>query len=224
MQTLVQSLLGRSTTPKASNLQSRVQEEKIFGLPTNRDPDAPTNRIHYFKEVYLLVEEYSGCYRPIHIKEYENNEREEGEIYPRLYYPGPSLRCPFLPVPSDMQFYSELDSNREKRLHSSCDEERDIGIDQVKQPSANSRIASGIHNKTTSARPDIRRHAPIPARLEKRIPVYNYPRPEQKEIMSSAPAKKYKFKAKALYKKPGYCENCAIKYQDFDTVSSRFIK
>jgi hypothetical protein len=104
-------------------LKDVLRDEKLFGPSTSRDPDKQQSNFQTFKENYFLVEEPSGQYKPIIVKDFSGETRD---AYPIMYFNNSIGRCAFVQdekhqVASESEHH---DDEEEEDEH----EEEEIGL------------------------------------------------------------------------------------------------
>ena len=207
------TILGSNQpAPRTNSLQEALKKEKIFGLPTNRNHSA----LKPFKGYYFIVEEPSGAYRPIIMKEWDRNVDLKNPPWPIMHFKNHSQHTVFaLPTQAgeDGTEKSSLESESDKNSMLTKDSNASGLVSGSITSIANrtplgdnaiiSNMANMIHDPTGSKRN--RRSSDendIPAKKDRN----SLDRKEAKEKLALIPAKS------------GYCENCLCKFDDYYKV------
>jgi hypothetical protein len=193
---MTKTIIKKPTNSNA--LQNALLKERMFGLPTNR---TATN-FKPFKGFYISVEEVSGNYKPIVCKEYDKNVDLDSPPWPIIHYTNHSSYTIFAPAAAD--------SDGRESAYSSEDIESQI------HPIRDSNASGLISGSTASVMNRQIKDNPQLATIAQRVGQLK--RPTESEI--SRPTKKYKKNVFPIQKdKPGYCENCNQRYDDYQDVS-----
>jgi hypothetical protein len=180
-------------------LQKALRKEKMFGLPTNR---ISTNFKPY-KGYYLTVEEPSGTYKPIITKEFPKPVDEE-KPWPKMHIHTHSRHTVFAP-PTENGDHNDYESSSEQ-----C-ESHDI---LVRDSNASGLISGSTASVMKRQIGDNRVLHNISLRIE------TSSKKRAHEIEQEKHKKRQRRNVFAMQKdKPGYCENCNVKYEDYQDVS-----
>lgn len=181
----------------------------MLGLSTRADKKS---QFVPFQHPYILVEDVSGGYKPILAREFPDNS------YPRIY-----------------QHHSS-----KTVFAQNSEEEAEQGSQNVEAVVVHNSVASGIRISCTTA--PVERNVLHNATLKKltaRSQILDTTSVKNKDtaivdklssvikrkrVSQPEPRKRRKFKKRpnvyglAFYTRPGYCENCNVKYEEFHTV------
>jgi Dfp1/Him1, central region/DBF zinc finger len=241
---------GSPTKPsdlKPKPLEHLLRAEAKSGITSERDPQTLRNDYHYFapKSRYVLVEDSSSEHRPILHQQYSSPDE-----YPTLYggVEGKSAfvcgeRPPRPPPPlppaqralAKAGGYNALclrKSLSHTQLQKRYADEKAEGEGFLAASGNSVTITSNIASGTTSARSGAaaltRPSSALAAALSKKTLVTlkggaaeSHDANKLKRAVSVETGLNRKDDAPCRPKKPGYCENCRIKYDDFNIVRER---
>lgn len=174
-----------------------VRREKVFGVSTTRVDSETNAQFQAFAHPWILVEEISGNYRAILAKEYKLNQ------VPKIYLDH-SSRTVFAP-------------------NSTAGVEDDENINVAMLPNSNASGLNGLSTAAPNARnslgaKEIRKICGGPNRLDVESPLVIE--------VDEGPLKKKQKKSEqhqyygcGFYDRPGFCENCNVKYLSYNSVS-----
>ncbi len=177
-------------------LANVVQREQMYGIPTNKDPATSKGEFHHFKGPYMLVDDLSGKYRSVLVKEYKNDQP-----LPIIY---PKSRCAFLNVPMNCH---SIDSCESKDALPQCDQKEE-------EPAANTAsMASGLISGSVTT---LMRRDPKPNDALNKLGnrTIQPPTRSKKKVLQEKPKPKVTGHVH-FYEKSGYCENCHVKYDNY---------
>jgi hypothetical protein len=198
--------------PHTNSLQEALKKEKIFGLPTNRN----TAALKTFKGYYLIVEEPSGSYRPIVMKEYDRNSDLKNPPWPVMHLKNHSAHTVFaLPT--------QIGEDRTEK--SSAESENDKNSILTKDSNASGLVSgsiTSIANRLPMGENAIisnmsnRIHDPIGIKRNRAMSDENdLPAKKNRNLANT---KEIKEKIPLIPAKAGYCENCVCKFDDYYKV------
>lgn len=215
---ILKNLLGNyASTSKDSSkrLVEVLHEEKVFGISTNRDEYNFSKEMATLKEHYLLVEDITGVHKPVMIAEFPKVKEGYDPPWPRLY-PVPEGKCPFV------RFVEGKDDKKKYFI----DPKPQLNLLKTNDPVMVDSNASGMNQTTTvtsasiSSQKTKMSNTTVPTNpkikelelLGRRVPSTSRTKPS---IITRSSKPKVPLKM-PMTKKPGYCENCRIKYEDLN--------
>lgn len=203
---------------KNQGLRAAIEKERIFGLSTNQTADL-NNEMIKFNYPWILVEEFSGNFKPVVRKEYPDGG-------PRIYSRH-SIRTVFSP---DTEVEEADNAQKSRKKYSQALLNTAASGQRLSQTTApmeirplnnasinklNNRVIDGVKlNHRVAELRTLKLNNKLqskgnPARSAKR-----------KKIESPfKPRKRYKKRANVVgmgfYAKEGYCENCGVQYENY---------
>jgi hypothetical protein len=182
-----------------SSLQEALKNERMFGLSTNRI----SSNFKSFKGYYVLVEDPSGTYKPVVCKEFSRDYDPERPPWPIIYYGNHASHTVFALPSQSVQDPTEKSSD-------------DIVEPHTKE-SAASGLISGSAASMMARNPG---ENPVIANMAQRTAEQVQKRNRESE--SDFPSKKnpqgQKVNPALIPAKSGYCENCNVKFDDYQKV------
>jgi hypothetical protein len=187
------------------NLRNALQRERLFGVSTNNNVDSKT-QLREFTHPWILVEEFSGNYKPIICREY-------AETLPQIYKNYNSAKPVFC-----------ANSNPDDQTENAA-----------KVPALHNSVASGLRiSQTTAPHEKKVRNPNAILKLHNRIADLKNSKENinsnnrtsvkrKKATKEFFPRKRSKKKRHLnvcgmnFYTQPGYCENCCEKYDELGT-------
>ncbi|KAK9721356.1 Cdc7p-Dbf4p kinase complex regulatory subunit [Basidiobolus ranarum] len=193
------------------NLGDVLRDEKVYGLSTHHsDTNGGASDIHTFRQVYLLVEDTSGTYKPVMVGEFIPPTDGRDPPWPKIHRNSEG-RCPFIR-------YEDPIGSPSNPLHMITPKR---GI-----PNKINSNASGLVNSVTSAYASSTRKSRVincvpPKEIEKLgRRVLTPSRSVERAGISSQKATDSSKKMGSVRinptRKPGYCENCRLKFEDLE--------
>ncbi|KNC97461.1 uncharacterized protein SPPG_07379 [Spizellomyces punctatus DAOM BR117] len=233
--------LNGVTVPR--RLQDHLRDEKLYGLSTNRDPEQEKAAFRAFKSRFVLVEDALELHKPILMKEYKEAKDPKNPPWPIIFFKDRQGRCAFVRYPSSASDDSSTSvSDRdgqdevtnagpmalrlvdESDAHSSDTEENDlqrqVALHRLHGVVASA--ASGLISGSTAVLPkrEPLKDAKMTQLGQRELVVHPRNKPHiQKRRDRKRPQetlrRDHRIAGKAFYNRPGYCENCNIKYDVF---------
>ena len=241
---------------RPKRLKDALRDEKLYGPSTSRDPEKRSANFHVFKNTYFLIEEYSGQYKPIMVKDFD-----ESATHPSIQWENSKGRCAFIAENKTHEESDEEEPESEQdkevieeyraRLKSlekdtlvqmpvfSGDDVFDLDnlpsqdLDHFKKY-AKEKLelyekikSSGMPNSTASGLVSGSVAATVPRRDMNKDPRLAYIGQRVLSLTdkgkSTEKSKKQQrsvrlVPGKSFYHRPGYCENCNVKYDRFVEV------
>lgn len=82
-------------------LKDALRDERLYGPSTSRDPDKRHSNFQPFKDLYFLIEELTGQYKPIVVKDISSKKAapssSRGPAYPEIQWQNSTGHCVFIP-------------------------------------------------------------------------------------------------------------------------------
>lgn len=174
----------------------------MFGLATNRS----SGTFKKFKGYYLLVEELSGSFKPVMAKEYDRDIDHDHPPWPIIHFDNHSKYTVFAPL-SDSITESQDSASGE----SEAKPENSAASGLVSGSAAN------LLTRTVSDNPALNSIVNRSAWGSSQKESSQTKRHREDTMESSTKRTKTEEKEIGL-PKPGYCENCTMKYDDYKHV------
>lgn len=228
----------KSSSSRPQDLSLLLQDEKVYGTK-ERDPTARRQDRHYFKAPFLLIEDATKQHRPVMVKEFHHNLSQETPPWPQIYWQNPAGRSLFVYYgpPADEANVEQADL-QDAAVAAGAVVEMPSSRMPLGRVDSN---ASGIVASITSAIASTKSNMSCNNNTPTGVPQHpTFERLGKRELASRregptnrkgfAPAGKDQAAVKAAVKKrksrplyvrameankPGYCENCRAKYEDF---------
>ncbi|KAJ3158585.1 hypothetical protein HDU86_002811 [Geranomyces michiganensis] len=224
-------------------LQDHLRDEKLYGISTTRDAEHQKLKYRVFKERYLLVEDATDMYRPIMVKEYHEAEDPADPPWPVMALKDRPGGCPFLRdyhamephnAPSDAGAANADDRDMPPTIRledtvtgdhaSESDAAKDASMEPPSNPQHRVSAASGLvsmsaavpqrlaANKTAAIKQLDKRELAVKAGRKSRAGSGPAKHDGRKPDI---PLREHRVVGTAFYTRPGYCENCNLKYEIF---------
>jgi hypothetical protein len=188
-------------TRTQSSLQEALKNERIFGLSTNRT----STNFKAFKGYYLLIEDPSGAYKPIILKEFGKEYDHDHPPWPVIHYENHASHSVFA-LPS----HSAHDPTEKSTEEIPCEP---LTIESAASGLISGSIAS-VMARNPVDNPAIASLAQRTAdQIGKRIRDSDDKYPSKKDTRGQ------KINVNLIPAKAGYCENCNMKFDDYQKVS-----
>ncbi|RUP47713.1 Dfp1/Him1, central region-domain-containing protein [Jimgerdemannia flammicorona] len=242
LEPLVSTNSTASISHPTRELPQLLREEKVFGLSTSLtgDPFVPRSDFYYFKGFYFLVEDATGIHCPIAIREYRKPD-DTGASWPKLRN-NRGGRCPFIRYEELTNYLPEprerigAASNKPKEELGAGTETRTgkdtpQGVTVIQRadlatPATTLAAALAATPATIPAATPAAAAKPVTA---PRDPVTKYldeikvrGAPAFVESTASGIVASINSRAVSTHSecaRPGYCENCRVKFQDLEFVT-----
>lgn len=188
--------------------QSTISYTKLPSLSLTNlpKPRHKVSEIHFFRYPYILAEDMTGVHRPAVAAEYPPSKDPDEILWPKLWVVPPT-RCPFIRVMSRNKMGGaskrQADSNPGPRAKASKLSNRSGYSVQSQRESA---LELQTKAQRLAAVPNHFLHLETRNQTPKTLP----PPPRLLRTKTSAPG------PLPNTKKPGYCENCRIKFTDIE--------
>ncbi|ORX99374.1 hypothetical protein K493DRAFT_110435 [Basidiobolus meristosporus CBS 931.73] len=194
------------------NLGDVLRDEKVYGLSTHHgDTNGGVSDIHSFRQVFLLVEDTSGIHKPVMVGEFILPSDGRDPPWPKIHRNSEG-RCPFIRYEDVAVSPPNTHMVTPKR-----------GMGFGNKMNSN---ASGLVNSITSAYASSARKSRVincvpPKEIEKlgrRVltPSKSVERGGQSSHKLTDSSKKISSVRMSAARKPGYCENCRLKFDDLE--------
>ncbi|TPX68739.1 hypothetical protein SpCBS45565_g02918 [Spizellomyces sp. 'palustris'] len=233
--------LNGVTVPR--RLQDHLRDEKLYGLSTNRDPEQEKAAFRAFKGRFVLVEDVLELHKPILIKEYKEAKDPKNPPWPIIFFKDRQGRCAFVRYPSSTSDDSSTSASDrggqdevtnagpmalrlvdESDAHSNDTEENDlqkqVALHRLHGVVASA--ASGLISGSTAVLPkrEPLKDAKMTQLGQRELVVHPRNKPHiqkrrDRKRPQETPRRDHRIAGKAFYNRPGYCENCNIKYDVF---------
>ncbi|TPX36312.1 hypothetical protein SmJEL517_g01489 [Synchytrium microbalum] len=216
---------------KKRGLDDILKEEFWFGPVTGRDTTQQNFRP--FTGEYLVVEDSTKIHRPIIIKEFNMNPADKLPPWPKLYAPNQINRCAFIPPPAswlptvDEGYLTDSEGHFGVRAKVKWSGERETHY-ELRKIAKDAAAALGVNAAEKELMDDDEiEEVWKAARTECKLTFEHVkvrkesedgdsqviPRKRQHQEVDTTDSRKPV--GKAFYHRPGYCENCCDKYDDF---------
>ncbi|KAK9762523.1 Cdc7p-Dbf4p kinase complex regulatory subunit, variant 2 [Basidiobolus ranarum] len=201
------------------SLADVLRDEKTYELCTRAGhlssfvPD-----IHIFKKIFLLVEDTTRTYRTVMIGEFAPPADGQDPPWPKIYR-NIEGRCPFIA-------YEELMTASPKKLYTPTfkrDPSYDTNLNNIINSNASGMVNSFTCAYISATRRDrimsclqpkdvdkFKKNASDPGKSIKKVGMWKQMALDSSKRMPSPPTK--------VARKPGYCENCRLKFNDLEEV------
>ncbi|KAJ3012658.1 hypothetical protein HKX48_006169 [Thoreauomyces humboldtii] len=225
-QSIMKAIQGEEAPRK---LRDHLRDERIYGISTTRNIEGKAS-FHPFVGRYLLVEDTSDLYRPIHVKEYKEPKDPCDPPWPVIQFKDRQGRCAFL-------HYSDTDGPAvEESDDAASPSKAGLLIDRVPVVLENfdkssddegqeNALPAQTYHGVSAASGLVSMSAALPQRMaaaktatvkrlgERQLTV----KPKKEGITKpkktpEQPRRDDGVPGKAFYTRPGYCENCNVKY------------
>lgn len=185
----------------------------MFGMNATRKE---TNNFKKFEGYYLLVEEPSGSYKPVAVKEYPIESNLDNPPWPMLRFENHSAQTVFAARSAveldEEQYASEDDDDQENQSP--------LLLDAPAEDVAASGFCSG-----SVAQNAMRQMGDNPAIVKMTARVHNVNNKREREHVELDIEEEQRVKRSKNYhiypmvfQKSGYCENCNLKFEDYSLV------
>lgn len=188
--------------------QSTISYTKLPSLSLSNlaKPRHKASEVHFFRYPYILAEDMTGVHRPAVAAEYPPSKDPDEILWPKLWVVPPT-RCPFIRVLSRNKMGGGSKRQAEASLGS-----------RAKASKLSNRSGYSVQSQRQSAlevQAKAQRLAAIPNHFlcreaRNQTPKTLPPPPRLLRTKTSAPS------PLPNTKKPGYCENCRIKFTDIE--------
>ncbi|KAI8918548.1 hypothetical protein DFJ77DRAFT_299442 [Powellomyces hirtus] len=232
LQSILKAINGVAAPRK---LQDHLRDERIYGVSTTRDTEHQKINFRVFEGRYLLVEDMAEMYKPILVKEYREPKDPADPPWPLISFKDRPGRCAFARYPST-ESESPITSQGgdedadgpqlpvplrlDPLIPSSQSENNEK--ENPKPPFHGVSAASGLVSMSAALpmKPAAQKNATV-LRMGARELAVNQTKTLKEKPRKNIPAKKpiirrdHRIAGKAFYNRPGYCENCNVKYDLF---------
>ena len=194
-------------------LETALRNEKLFGVN-----QAKTSTFKALNQLYLLIDDPSGNYKPITVKEYPAAHDVNDPPYPIIRYQNHSRQTVFAPKSTttpdeETSSWNDLDENAENQPP----EQESQNVER----NASGFLSGSIAQTAIRNLQDNPVLAKIAQRSAKNTNIKRVRNDDEEEaIEEAARAKRLKqyHVYPMIFQKGGFCENCNAKYDDYSRV------
>jgi hypothetical protein len=180
-------------------LENALRKEKMFGVSTNKKSTNYTA----FKGYYILVEEPSGAYKPVIAAEYPKDSDLNDPPWPVMRFGNHSSVSVFAP-PSENSCGKSENSSSDARMYS-------LALQNSNASGINSAVTGSVASTTSRGVAALDSHNSLALSYRTLTPIA--PTNKKTRELSTAEAK-----VSSIREKPGFCENCNVKYSKYIEV------
>lgn len=209
-------------------LQDALRNEKTFGINQKK-----SSNFKVLDELYLLIEEPSGQYKPISVKEYPQVYDREDPSFPIMRFGKHSRQTVFAPK-STMSPEEELSSwnrDQDEDLENVPPEQAELLVGGKLDRNASGFLSGSV---AQNAARNVKDNPILAKMISQRAPKNaNNKRPRETDVGAGIDEEALEEAARAkrmkqyhvypmIFQKSGFCENCNVKYDDYSRVRNIF--
>jgi len=209
---IINNIIGETGYQSRQNLSHLLKEEKVHGS-TERDPSVRRDDHVYFSSPHVLVRDLSNTYRPIMVKEYARVKKDSDGTWPQIRHSGEG-KCPFIADPKqrNVEKLRPRQSISRPVAPPPCHGQSRFVLNEIAASGMNmSNLTSNVRSQTSAATRSGNTAASSKElnMLKRKVLDRNKPMEMKEKLLNKDQRPS----------KPGFCENCRDKYDDFDEVS-----